>query len=259
MESACSTILYEYPFNERIRTYLRLEQLLSRLKLLTERESTIDHHFALVTLFEIMDVSARMDLKSDVLKDLEKQKQNLESFRHNPTVASTALESVLEELESCFSHLNQQSGKAGQSLKKNDWLMALRSRIDIPGGTCEFDLPTYFAWQHKNNHIRKKDIKHWCLEFEPLDQSINLLLKLFRSTGTFQKINAANGLFQQNLAQNRTFQLLQLRLASQLNVTPEISCNRLMVFIRFVPETLSPDKKQLIALPNLDFELSLCA
>ena len=25
--------------------------------------------------------------------------------------------------------------------------MSIRSRISIPGGTCEFDLPAYYAWQ----------------------------------------------------------------------------------------------------------------
>jgi cell division protein ZapD len=70
-------IIYEYPFNERTRTYLRLEELFQRLGELVVRESALDHHFALVTLFEIMEVAARADLKSDVLKDLEKHKSTL--------------------------------------------------------------------------------------------------------------------------------------------------------------------------------------
>ncbi len=70
-QEPCSVILYEYPFNERLRTYLRLEQLFRRLGELIPRPHPLDHHFALVTLFEIMDVAARADLKSDVLKDLE--------------------------------------------------------------------------------------------------------------------------------------------------------------------------------------------
>ena len=61
-------ILYEYPFNERIRTYLRLEHLFLRLAELMTRESPLDHHFAIATMFEVMDVGARADLKSDVLK-----------------------------------------------------------------------------------------------------------------------------------------------------------------------------------------------
>ena len=63
-------ILYEYPFNERVRTYLRLEQLFRRLGDLMERQTPTDHHFAITTIFEIMDVGGRADLKTDVLKDL---------------------------------------------------------------------------------------------------------------------------------------------------------------------------------------------
>ncbi|MES7349216.1 cell division protein ZapD, partial [Cutibacterium acnes] len=59
-------ILYEYPFNERIRTYLRLEHLLLRLGELLARAHPLDHHFAIQTLFEIMEVGARADLKSEI-------------------------------------------------------------------------------------------------------------------------------------------------------------------------------------------------
>ncbi len=60
-------VLYEYPFNEGIRTMLRLEHLFDRLGQLVVRETPVDHHFALVTIFEIMDVASRADLKSDLL------------------------------------------------------------------------------------------------------------------------------------------------------------------------------------------------
>jgi len=52
-------ILYEYPFNERIRTYLRLEHLFDRMAELVPRAHPLDHHFAIQTIFEIMDVAAR--------------------------------------------------------------------------------------------------------------------------------------------------------------------------------------------------------
>ena len=77
-------ILYEYPFNERIRTYLRLQQLFNRLGQLMTRTEALDHHFALTTLFEIIEVASRSELKSDVLKDLERQKQLYNGYRGNP-------------------------------------------------------------------------------------------------------------------------------------------------------------------------------
>ena len=104
-------ILYEYPFNERLRTYLRLEQLFRRLGELIPRQHPLDHHFALVTIFEIMDVAARADLKSDVLKDIEKHKHQLDSYRGNPSISEAALDAVVAQLDHCFTALNQQTGK----------------------------------------------------------------------------------------------------------------------------------------------------
>ncbi len=134
-------ILYEYPFNERIRTYLRLEHLFLRLSALVSRHAAIDHHFALTTIFEIMDVGARADLKSDVLKDLDKQRHTLDGYRGNPAIAEGVLDAVVSQLDSCFNALNTLPGKAGHALTENCWLMSIRSRVGIPGGTCEFDLP----------------------------------------------------------------------------------------------------------------------
>ena len=88
-------ILYEYPFNERIRTYLRLEQLFKRLAALVPRDHPLDHHYAIQTLFEIMDVASRADMKSDVLKDLDRQKQALAGFRGNPAISESALETAI--------------------------------------------------------------------------------------------------------------------------------------------------------------------
>ena len=77
-------IRYEFPFNESIRTLLRLEHLFDRLGQLVIRDAALDHHHALSTLFEIMDVSARADLKSDLLKELERQRLRLGGYRETP-------------------------------------------------------------------------------------------------------------------------------------------------------------------------------
>jgi len=54
-------ILYEYPFNERIRTLLRLEDLFERLDFFLVQEHPLQHHVALTTLFEVVDVAGRAD------------------------------------------------------------------------------------------------------------------------------------------------------------------------------------------------------
>ncbi|MGH8637337.1 MAG: cell division protein ZapD, partial [Burkholderiales bacterium] len=50
-------ITYEYPLIERIRTLLRLEDLFERSRHFIARTDPLDHHVALLTLFEIIEVS----------------------------------------------------------------------------------------------------------------------------------------------------------------------------------------------------------
>jgi cell division protein ZapD len=50
-------ITYEYPFNERIRTLLRLEDLFQKVSSFMERDGSQEHHVVLLTLFEILDVA----------------------------------------------------------------------------------------------------------------------------------------------------------------------------------------------------------
>jgi cell division protein ZapD len=250
-------ILYEYPFNERIRTYLRLQQLFNRLGQLMARTEALDHHFALTTLFEIIEVASRSELKSDVLKDLDRQKQLYNGYRGNPAISEKALDGLIAQLDEHFEALNQVSGKIGQSLNDNDFLMALRSRAVIPGGTCEFDLPAYHAWQHHDAASRAQDLSQWVAPFGPLAQAVKLLLQMLRESGSSQKVMAAAGQLQQNLPQGRTFQLLRLKIDPSLGITPEISCNRLLVVIRMMQQ--HSDGKCVATTEDVPFELTLCA
>ncbi len=250
-------ILYEYPFNERIRTYLRLEQLFRRLGELVPRSHPLDHHYAIQTIFEIMDVASRADMKSDVLRDIDRQKLQLNSYRGNPAISEQALDEVIAQLDACFTAINQLTGKTGQSLTENDWLMSIRSRIGIPGGTCEFDLPAYFHWQHHTAEQRRTDLGEWVAPLMPLADAIVLLLKMLRDSGSPQKVVVAGGQFQQNLPQGRTFQLLRLRIDPSQGWIPEISGNRLMVSVRLMRR--GEDDRLHPAQEDGAFELTLCA
>lgn len=250
-------ILYEYPFNERIRTYLRLEHLIGRLGQLLPRDSALDHHYALIAIFEVMDVTSRADLKSDVLKDLERQKAHFAAFRGNPAISEASLEALLSRLEDAFAQLSGQMGKPGHDLQDNEWLMSIRSRAVIPGGTCEFDLPAYHAWQQGQAASRRGDLNQWASSLAPMANAVTLLLQLLRDSGQPQKVMTRNGHFQQTLPQGRTFQLLRLRIDPSMHLIPEISGNRLMVSVRLVRH--EADGKLHPAREDVPFELALCA
>ncbi len=249
-------ILYEYPFNESTRTLLRLEHLCGRLNTLVAREDALDHHHALAALFEIIEVAARADLKTDLLRDLDRQRAQLAQFRGNPAIAESRLEAFIQRVDHCHAALQQTSGKAGQSLNGDDWLMSIRSRITIPGGTCSFDLPAYYAWQQGEASRRRQDLQRWTRPLQPWIEAIGLVLGMMRESGHPQMVAAPGGHFQQSLPQNRSFQLLRLRLPRALELIPEISGHRLLVSVRLMRQ--DPEGRLKPAAEDTSFELSLC-
>lgn len=250
-------ILYEYPFNESIRTMLRLEHLFDRLGRLMPREEVVDHHYALATLFEVMDVASRADLKSDLLKDLDRQRTQLNSYRGNPSISNEVLDQVIGKIDHAFNGLNQLPGKAGHALTSNEWLMSIRSRISIPGGTCEFDLPAYYAWQQQEPERRRADLTQWVSTLMPLAEALKVLLGLLRDSGNPQKVVTQGGQFQQSLPAGRVFNLLRLRIDPASQLIPEISGHRLMVAVRLMRQ--DADGRLRPAGVDTSFELTLCS
>lgn len=224
-------IQYEYPFNERVRTLLRLEDLFERLGFFLNQDHPLQHHVALTTLFEIADVVARADLKAELLKELERQKQALNGLRDNPHIEQPALLKVLQEIDHAIQGLIQMQGKSSQYLNDNEWLASIRSRAIIPGGTCEFDLPSYHAWQQGSAGSRRHDIYRWAQPLLPLQDSASIVLRLLRETGHSNKVIANAGSFQQMLS-GRVYQLMQVQVEDH-RMIPEISANKYMLWVRF--------------------------
>jgi cell division protein ZapD len=251
-------LLYEFPLNETLRTLLRLEHLFGRLGQLAARDTPLDHHFALTTLFEVVEVGARSDLKSDLMKELERHKAQFNAYRGNPAVSEAALDDLIQRLDRAFHALHQMQGKPGASLANNEMLNGLRSRISIPGGTCEFDLPGYHAWQQGPLAQRRQDLLQWMESVMPLARAVALLLRLLRDNGTPHKVAAQSGQYQQTLTASRSHQLLRLRIDPSLGLVPEISGHRLMVSIRLMRSD-AEGRLRLASGEDVPLELSLCA
>jgi cell division protein ZapD len=249
-------ILYEYPFNERVRTLLRLEDLFDKLAYFCGQSHPYCHHTALLTLFEIVEVTSRSDLKGELLQELERHKQSLAGLRDNPQVAQDALRAILGEIDDAQAALNAASGKAGQHLRDNEWLMSVRGRSIIPGGTCEFDLPSYHAWLARSASARAEDLQFWVQPLAPFQSALAIVLRLLREGANHTHHTAAQGCYQQML-QGKSHALLQVRVARDLFAIPEISANKYMLWIRFT--RTDRDLKPRALDRDVDFDLALCS
>jgi cell division protein ZapD len=248
-------ITYEYPLNERIRTLLRLEDLFERGRYFVERSEPLEHHAALLTLFEILEVTSRADLKSDLIQELERQKQMLSSFRNNPQIAEDVLNQLIRDIERTSHALLGMTGKIGQYLRENEWLMSIKQRTAIPGGACEFDLPSYHYWLHRDSAARASDLAAWVNPLLPLRDGSTIVLKLLREGGKPAQHVAHQGAFSQMLG-GKVSQMVRIRLPRDAQFIPEISANRYALNIRFT--TFGNDPRPRMSESDVQFELTFC-
>ena len=248
-------IHYEYPLSERIRTLLRLEDLFDRFDAYAASPDPHAHHSALLTLFEMAEVAARADLKSDLLQELDRQKAVLTSLRGNPHVQGSTLETVLAAIEAAHQGMYQLPGKVGQHLREDDWLMTIKQRAAIPGGMCEFDLPSYHYWLHQSAEERMQQLQRWLAPFSSIRAAVDIVLGLLRDSGQPEMQHVDNGHYQRML-ESRNPQLIRVTLVDSLPCVPEISANKYMLNIRFV-HAGSGQMRTCTAQP-IDFDLTFC-
>ena len=249
-------ISYDFPLNERIRTLLRLEDLYAKMAYFSEKASAADHHAALGVMFDIMEVASRADLKSDLLQELERQKRQLAALHNNPGISEEALDAVLGEIENASDSLFCLNGKIGQHLRDNEWLMGIKQRACIPGGTCEFDLPSYHYWLHQDAALRRNYLSAWLAPMLPICAALDIILKLLRESGKVHRFTAHQGSFQQTQA-GRVAQLLRVTMDNTLPCIPEVSANKYVLNIRFVAASYAA--KSALYDQDVAFNLTFCA
>jgi len=245
---------YEYPFNETVRSLLRLEYLFHRFEIFLNSDEPEHHLIAITLLFDLAEVTSRADLKLSVLKEFDRQKAFLNSLRTTHSINQSTLEKTIADIETSSSELNQLFGKPNVLINESEWLNMIRSRINVPGGTSPVDLPSFYNWQQLNPQLRKKQLMNYTQAFAPWKTACQLFLKLLRDSGESHPIEAAGGSFQQMLA-GRTYQLIRIDI-EEWDVIPEISANKHMLWIRFLLND-NNGKPQLIA-KDIHFKLTLC-
>ena len=71
-------------------------------------------------IFEILEVASRADLKSDLLQELERQKQSLEELRGNPEISAPALDDILRQIDRSASDFISPRARSGRSCARTN-------------------------------------------------------------------------------------------------------------------------------------------
>ncbi|HEU4709182.1 MAG TPA: cell division protein ZapD [Methylophilaceae bacterium] len=247
---------YDYPFNERIRTLLRLEDLFAKALPNVQAEHQVNHHNALLAIFQILDVIERAELKADLLQELDRQKIVMHGLRNLPSINESLLNEVINQIETTALALRGNTTKLGQTLRDNEWLMGIKQRAVIPGGVCEYELPSYHYWLALSPERRREDLESWLKPLMPVYEAIRIIMHILRGSGATTPLHASHGAYQQMLGGAKPAQMLRIEVAENVNFFPEVSANKYAISVRFYNLDCTAKPRQCD--DDIDFKMTLC-
>ncbi len=216
---------FDHPLSERVRSLIRIKHLFNRFNHTLESDDKWSHHVSIASLFEIMECSSRADLKLEILQELERQRQRFIKENNNPE--------QLEQITQTSQDLQDIQQKFGQHIRENEWLMALKQRMIVPGGTTPVELPGYYFWQKQDPEQRRHDLRIWSQVMMPTYRATDLLLTLLRNNQQAAQCQALEGNYQHNsMAHN--VHLLTIEVPKAEGVLPEVAANKYFTHIRFL-------------------------
>ena len=249
--------IYEHPLNERLRFFLRLEFLFRQARHSLRGEAVWDSHNTLATLLEILNIVSRIDIKTEVIKELDRINTTLKNLKDSPEVNYETLDQLLATLSGFKSQLHSMDGSLAHELRENELFKLIIQRSSIPGGLCDFELPQYRHWLKLAPEARVEDLKYWLSTLDTLRLSVELMLKLIRESAEPVLQTAENGNYQQTLKPSTHFQLIRIWLPTHSAHFVEISAGRHRLTARFMDAETSSRPKQ--TADDVEFHISCCA
>lgn len=253
-----SAVVYEHPLNERLRGFLRLDFLYGQALFHTESSTALGSRAAVSTLLDILAITTRSDMRSEVLKELERNIAVLQALQAKPGVDAGRLRAVTTNLLRLRSELADIGQGWLQPLRDSEFLAAIRHRTAIPGGTCEFDLPDYSYWLQHSQQEREATFAQWLTLLRPLCDTVAELLWLMRQNGRARTEIARGGMFNANFERDSPFQLLRIALPPGSNLYPQISGSHYRCNFRFM-EWQGVDARARQTEQDVEFQLICCS
>lgn len=239
-------LYFECPLSDRMRNFIRIEQLFNRFDETLASDEQWQHHVAICTLFEMIECSSRAELKRDMLHELERQRLQQLSLPEPNQERLGKLNLAIQELQI----VNIQTT---QALRENEWLSSFQQRLKKAGSTTAVELPSYYFWQQQSPQQRRDYLKKWSKSIQPFYHATRLLGDILRSKPNEKECEAVSGSHQFG-GLNLNTQLLCIEVDEKLGVVPEISANKYATQINFLQADQEKARSTLVS-KNIPFKL----
>jgi len=226
-------IIYEQPIAENIRNFLKCEYLFEKFNSALLQEDLWGVKSSISTLLEMSDFILRINLKVELLKELEKCILYFNTLSSNSNVNIIEFNNFITEIENAIDMLNNIDTSPSKSISDNDFLMQIKNKIHVPAGDNFFDMPSYLNFLSSSKSLILDHINIWYKPFSPLILASKLILNTRRNTAEFFPCTSSNSYFEKKLDKNTRMDLVRIKLLKNNNIYPVISVNRQNINIIF--------------------------
>lgn len=248
-------IIFEYPLSQSYRHFLQLEAAFKRLDFLCIKNNSVEVESALLCLSNLLNFLSRLDIKSEVIKELESQISHYENLKSNPAVDKQKLDNFLQQLQKLHHWAISYRGRLGDDLRDEPLILSSFKKQSLQTGVTACDSPDLYSFLCQPADDTLAQIQQWYQKLEGLKTSINVLLRLTRELSRFHVASAPMGDFLIEKPNPGNI-LLRVQVSKSLKVFPDVSAGKHRISIHFY--TLDNAKQKIKVRSPIDFKYATC-
>ena len=220
-------IIYEQPVTENVRNFLKCEYLFEKFNSALQQHDIWSVKSSVSTLIEISDFIFRINLKVELLKELEKNILFLNYLYENNSIHISMHDEYITKTKNCVEVLNN-----------------------------IIESPAYLNFLSSNKSFIIDSINQWYLPFKPFFSSSKLLLDTKRINSEFVALRSSSSYFEKKFNKSSKFDLVRIKMKKNINIYPDISVSTKNINIIF-KTSFGQNRLSKAISENIDFELSL--
>jgi len=221
-------ITYEFPLNERVRKFLRIEEIFRRIEMQLSK-TKFDDYACFISYFCTMATASRTDLKVELIQEIEKQR--LKILKKNKTEKNILAQNQLKKIKL---GLEKSKIKTGFEFGGDKFLHELKTRAISPSGIVMTDFPELQYWlKTTSQKDRKKYFMNKINEYRPIKDAIKVLMAILRKNIETSTAESKTETVQHKLDTLLKNDLVTISLPESSKCFPNISSNKYAVNIHF--------------------------
>ena len=249
-------IIYEQPVSENVRNFLKCEYLCEKFNCSLNQHDIWSIKSSINTLIEMSDFIFRINIKMELLKELERNIVYLNYLKDNKNIDLNKYSEFYEKIKTHMEALNNSDSNPSKSISENDFLMQIKSKCHIPAGNNFFDMPAYLNFLSSNKTLIIDNINNWYSPFDIIFLTSILILDIKRSISKFNNISITDSYFEMKLDKSIKIDLIRIKLENNINIYPNISVSTQNINILF-KTSYGKNRLSKVIDESLDFGLSM--